>query len=646
MFRFVRITKCCPWGSYLDEWYNCVPTREDNDQAEAEAIFHEGIKGLGGGEVTLEVDDKSWRGCARHDLKELDVLHILKDNSSSYAYAIIDLNIDQTGETETEAELLTSGVKKMKYLCLDQDLDLPPHLRSFTALVCLTEPPASSSSSSSSTSSSSSSSWLVKCCAPGWDLSPASLECQPSPGLPPWPGPRTVLEPRTMTAAATVEVRPAANTSCGPGHRQTVRQVSSVLSDGRVLSGEKMSDYHCVDRRADQGEEEEVAVVAVVCTPLPCSHPDQLCVSKCCPPHLVFLHSEDPKDGKMCGLPSQAGQLWTNTRGQVHHTNLSVMEHSGPDTARLSLSHSFLQDSQQCRTFVIQARNDKHLLISNGSLYHPETGFKDNFCIDNGITSDGEVVEMVVECYEDDHHHHDLLHHQEHVQDHPSPRSGENCLQKYGGVFRLMNTISCILSVVFLSLTALVYIFVPDLNYLQGKIILSNVLATFFLSVFLLIIYNKQHIFSYYLCISLGYFGYFSTMSMFSWMTIMSFDVCWMLKQSKMPRRDSRVLRFLVYSVLGWGSSGLLTLLVASLDHIATDLPAEYKPNIGAQHCFVQNSSHGLYLHLPISVFMILNGILFVTTICVVYRLGFNFLMSTFKRDIFYHQNKYSFHKN
>ena len=593
MFGFVRIKKCCAWGSYLDESYNCVPTGEDN--VEAEATFRQAIKDLGRDEVTLEVEDNSWRRCDRKELREVDVLHILKDINSSYAYAIIDLDIvDSPGETE-EPELLTSGLKKMKYLCLDLDLELPAHLRSITALICLTPPSASPRS------------WLRKCCPPGWDLSASSLECEPRPELPAWPseGTAEVIDPRTLSPATELEVIPG-NTSCGPGHLHSLQQVRTVLSDGRMVTGEKLSDYHCVDRSTSEG------LLGLVCSPSPCSHPGRLCVSKCCPPDMIFLNTEDTEDQQMCGHPAQQGHLWTNTRGLLHHTNLSVISDNG--LANLSLSHNFLLNNKQCQNFMVQVRNDKHLLISNGSLYDPETeGFKNNFCIDNGITSDGKVVEVVLECYHGDHH----RHHPEQAQD--QSRNTKTCLQKHGGTFRLVNTISCSLSVVFLSLTALVYIFVPDLNYLQGKIILSNVLAIFFLSVFLLVVYNKQSLISHNLCISLGYFGYFCTMSMFSWMTIMSFDVCWMLKQSKVPRRDSKILRFLAYSLLGWGISGLLTLQVAVIDHVAL-IPPQYKPNIGLQHCFVQSSVHGLYLHLPISVFMILNGILFVTTICIVYR--------------------------
>ena len=43
-------------------------------------------------------------------------------------------------------------------------------------------------------------------------------------------------------------------------------------------------------------------------------------------------------------------------------------------------------------------------------------------------------------------------------------------------------------------------------------------------------------------------------------------------------------------------------------------------PNVGMKMCFVQKESHGVYLHLPIFVLMILNIILFFITIISLYR--------------------------
>ena len=40
----------------------------------------------------------------------------------------------------------------------------------------------------------------------------------------------------------------------------------------------------------------------------------------------------------------------------------------------------------------------------------------------------------------------------------------------------------------------------------------------------------------------------------------MSVDLCWTFRQAQVPRRSSAVLKFLLYSLVGWGSSALLTL--------------------------------------------------------------------------------------
>ena len=217
----------------------------------------------------------------------------------------------------------------------------------------------------------------------------------------------------------------------------------------------------------------------------------------------------------MCGPPSQPNQVWENT-GELYSTDLTVIIPNN-----ISLSNHFLYHDH-CENIVVQARNTSHLLVSNGSLYVPQTGFIDNFCIDNGVMSDGEPLEIVIQCYQNN-------------KGETNHLRGDvtSCIQMYGRTFRLVNSISCSISLVFLFITALVYLFVPDLNNLHGRIILSNVLSIFCLTIYLLIIYNQEHIFSDILCILLGYFGYFSTMSMFSWMTIMSFDLCWMFRQPK-----------------------------------------------------------------------------------------------------------------
>ena len=318
--------------------------------------------------------------------------------------------------------------------------------------------------------------------------------------------------------------------------------------------------------------------------------PEAECVSKCCADdqilHILTDHSEEEK------LMCVANILWSVA--DLHDTDLARIE-TKERTNTVLRTHFLDRHQQHCDSLLVQLRNTSQLLVSNGSLYQPDRGFVNDFCIDNVLTSKGELGKIVVEC-------HDVT------------LSTSSCLDKHGGTFRLANTISCSVSIVFLAITGFVYLSVPELDNLHGKILLSNVFSSTCLTVYLLIVYNTNN-FSDVLCILLGYFGYFSTMSMFFWMTIMSFDLCWVFKQPTVPRRNSKTRKFLLYSVVAWGTSGLATIgvFLADMDSNVT-LPDTIKPNIGRDKCFLQNSSHGIFLHLPIFILIVMNGVFFLIT--------------------------------
>ena len=97
----------------------------------------------------------------------------------------------------------------------------------------------------------------------------------------------------------------------------------------------------------------------------------------------------------------------------------------------------------------------------------------------------------------------------------------------YKSIFRSLYTICASVSCFFLILTAIVYIKLPELNNLHGKIIMSNVVTITLLTLYLLIVYNVTDYLSDTFCIIIGNVGYFLTMSMFTWMTVLSFDLFW-----------------------------------------------------------------------------------------------------------------------
>ena len=202
------------------------------------------------------------------------------------------------------------------------------------------------------------------------------------------------------------------------------------------------------------------------------------------------------------------------------------------------------------------------------------------------------------------------------------------CLDDHITKLRLINTISGVTSCVFLVITFLVYVSVPELNSLHGKIVISNVVSILFLTAYLVLVYHGSHTLAPLQCKIFGYIGYFLALSMISWMTVMSLDLCWTFLRAQVPRRSSATIKFIIYSVAGWGLSLLLTLGLVMVDTLETDsvqVPGLghltiTSPRVGEEKCFLSDRAQGLYLHLPSLILMLVNAVLFLVTIITIYR--------------------------
>lgn len=92
-----------------------------------------------------------------------------------------------------------------------------------------------------------------------------------------------------------------------------------------------------------------------------------------------------------------------------------------------------------------------------------------------------------------------------------------------------------------------VYMTLPHLKNLHGKIVLSNVASILFTTILLVLIYNVQQenenvteeflvFVSPTLCLGLGYALYYTGISMFCWMSVMCIDLCWTFARATIPR--------------------------------------------------------------------------------------------------------------
>ena len=131
-------------------------------------------------------------------------------------------------------------------------------------------------------------------------------------------------------------------------------------------------------------------------------------------------------------------------------------------------------------------------------------------------------------------------------------------------VIRKIYSILCGVSIICLMITAYVYIKVKETERIQGKIILANVVATIFVNLYLLIVYNYDASnSSRVLCIVLGYFGYFASLTMFSWMSVMCFNLVKTFKNLSLSRGSRK--KFISYFALGIAFPLILSLTAGVL---------------------------------------------------------------------------------
>ena len=132
-------------------------------------------------------------------------------------------------------------------------------------------------------------------------------------------------------------------------------------------------------------------------------------------------------------------------------------------------------------------------------------------------------------------------------------------LIKFNKRVRAAYTFCGLFSLVFLLITMFVYMTLPNLKNLHGKIVLSNVTSILFTTMLLVVIYNVRKntpekeeakrndsveetegefliTVPAAVCLGLGYLLYYTGISMFCWMSVMCIDLCWTFARATIPR--------------------------------------------------------------------------------------------------------------
>ena len=278
-------------------------------------------------------------------------------------------------------------------------------------------------------------------------------------------------------------------------------QVFTNPSDEYLLNDEEeysFDDYRNVSYACVEINTNLDTLIAVVCEDIE-EEKEKHFVRKCCPPGMRL-----ESDHQDCSEDDDTNP-WLAPRNILHHKTLTMI---GEGRANIT---TFDPKVTKCNEDEIMTSRTFHSVLTNGSLYPSVSRSRlwPYVCIDKATdTETGVVTWVAMTCHE-------------------SQDLRKTCLDPQDDTLRLVYTVSAVLSTLFLIITALVYIKLPELGNLHGRIVLSNVVTITLVTLYLLLVYNASYLLSDPLCVLIGHLGYFLTISMFSWMTVLSFDLFW-----------------------------------------------------------------------------------------------------------------------
>ena len=448
------VKKCCPLGLSLDLWYNCHRSQGDDKFAEVLRSYEDHTS------TRLDYSVSPLTSCPLNQRKEFEVLSIPEEEGDlvDLLYVIVNDSL-----VELDESTMSESVMKTQYECVD----LAEDHGVLVAVVCQPQQAGQSGGDS----------FITKCCPPTQSLSP-QLNCVEEAPVP--PPPRSVLSSTTLRPTALFTLRTLQSSDWCGGGLLVLDTVSNIITDGRVVSQNSgnTETYTCLDTVNS-------SLVAVLCLSLKCEDPGGQCVSKCCPlaEMLDSQHSCVPVSQER-----RRTDLWRHP--QPGATSVTSYHHNFMNVFRYPVSRGYR--IPDCLSVVAMEPNDTYTVLLNNSLHHADYGVTSHYCVDNARDEAGNTAEMVMKCVSNG---------TEVIRNISFLVMEENsCLGSHVFTIRLVNTISGVISCVFLIITFLVYVWVPELNNLHGKIVLSNVVSIFFLTSYLVLVYNGSQLLPPTLC--------------------------------------------------------------------------------------------------------------------------------------------------
>ncbi|XP_055318309.1 G-protein coupled receptor Mth2-like isoform X2 [Sitodiplosis mosellana] len=205
-----------------------------------------------------------------------------------------------------------------------------------------------------------------------------------------------------------------------------------------------------------------------------------------------------------------------------------------------------------------------------------------------------------------------------------------------------------LLSVPFILATILVYICLPELRNLHGKCLLCYLIGLVFgYTAMGLVQLNGMDYVEPMICKSVGYLMYFSLLSAFFWLSVISFDLWWNFRTTSGFLTFSESKRFVLYMIYAWGLASLLTIVVFILDSTPS-LSENLRPGMGVGTCFLKKTvlSQFIFFYMPICIVCTINIIFFLLTALKIRKVQQDLKKVTSQEESSRHQSKFNHDKD
>ena len=180
-------------------------------------------------------------------------------------------------------------------------------------------------------------------------------------------------------------------------------------------------------------------------------------IVKCCARSEIFLAGSSS-----CG-ESQTEDVWrASSVYKVQDGDLVAL--APQEVADLPLEADFLKKFSQhrlanCSDVYMLDKSEKWKLVEGGLLHHQGYGLTTGYCVDHMLHPDGHLNTFVLRCQE--------------VESNTTMVK-EECLNTQSSHLLVIFTVLGVISLVFLLVTLVVYVTVPDLFNLHGKIVVRK----------------------------------------------------------------------------------------------------------------------------------------------------------------------------